>query len=199
MRTPNASCIICEKPLYRRPYELAQTRYAACMAHRAQAQSVVGVTEAQQAGLSQGRAKGTNHRNGRKDTDATRTKRSETLRQFYAANPDKALARGAKTRCPLNVRWNGGSAKFNASVRLLTEHRKWMDAIKARDGKCLRCGSIENLEAHHKIELAELLKCHGVKTRDQARNTPELWDLENGETLCRRCHYAHHGRTFRED
>jgi hypothetical protein len=169
------------------------------MAHRAKAQSVVGVTEAQRRGLALGATPGNNYRKGRKDTEATRQKRAETLRQFYVEHPEKAIARGAKTRGPLNVRWNGGSAKFNTSVRLMREHRKWMDAVKARDGKCLRCGSTENLEAHHIVELAELLKRHGVTTREQARETPELWDLDNGETLCRRCHYAHHGRTYRED
>ena len=54
MRTPNAACIICAKPLYRRPYELAKVRYAACMDHRAKAQSVVGVTDAQRKGLALG-------------------------------------------------------------------------------------------------------------------------------------------------
>lgn len=194
MRTPNTACIICEKPLYRRPYELARVRYAACMAHRAKAQIVVGITEAQQAGLARGRQKGTNNRNGRKDSDTTRAKRSATLKAYWADNPEKAMARGAKTRGELNVRWKGGSSKLNTSVRQLTENRRWLDAIKARDGACVRCGANDDLESHHIVELAELIERHGITTRDQARDCAALWDLSNGETLCRACHYAHHGR-----
>lgn len=199
MRTPNAACIICEKPLYRRPYELARVRYAACMEHRAKAQSVVGVTEAQRRGLALGAKPGENYRNGRVDTAETRAKRAAALALFHAENPQVAIERGKKTRGPLNIRWNGGSAKFNTSIRQLTEHRKWMDAVKSRDGKCVRCGSGVNLESHHITELAELIERHGIKTRDEARETPELWDIANGETLCRRCHYAHHGRAYSED
>lgn len=199
MRTPNASCIICEKPLYRRPYELARVRYAACMDHRAQAQSVVGVTEAQRRGLAQGRTPGTNHRTGYQHREESKRKASESHKQWCAANPDKVRARGEKTRGALAYNWKGGTSHLNTSIRLMHEHRKWMDAVKECDGRCLRCGSTENLEAHHIIELADLLKRHGITTREQARETAELWDLNNGETLCRRCHYAHHGRTYRED
>ncbi len=194
MRTPNAACIICEKPLYRRPYELARVRYAACMAHRALAQSVVGVTEAQQAGLGLGRGKGDNHRIGYKHREESKRKASASHKLWCAANPDKVQARGAKTRGELNYRWKGGTSKLNNAVRLLTENRKWMIAVRARDGQCVRCGSVENLESHHIVELADLIERHGITHRDQARTTPELWDIANGETLCRVCHYAHHGR-----
>lgn len=193
MRTPNASCLVCAKPLYRRPSERA--RFAACMAHRAEAQKIAGITPAQLDGLSWGRVKGTNRRNGRPDGKATRAKKSKTIRAFYAAHPEKAIERGAKIRGPLNAHWKGGSSKFNTSIRQMTEHRRWMDAVKARDdGKCVRCGSGGDLESHHKVELAELILRHGIRTRDQARACAELWDLDNGETLCRPCHYAHHGR-----
>ena len=37
MRTPNTECVVCGKALYRRPFELARIRYAACLPHREQA------------------------------------------------------------------------------------------------------------------------------------------------------------------
>ena len=198
MRTPNTACIICEKPLYRRPNELASFRYAACMAHRSIAQSVVGVTKAQKTGLSKGRRKGFNGRIGTKHTAATKLKTSESHKKWCAENPEKVAARNAKRRGENAYNWKGGSSRLNVTVRMLNENRKWMAAVKARDSQCNRCGSIENLEAHHIVELADLIKMHGVKSADDARNTPELWDLENGQTLCRLCHYAHHGRTYSE-
>jgi hypothetical protein len=198
VRTPNAACVICTKPLYRRPSELARVRYAACIAHRAQAQSFVGVTEAQQAGLKLGRQKGTNYRPlGHRQTDSQKIKVSEKNRAFWAANPEKALARGEKTRGDKNVRWKGGATRLNTSIRQMTENRRWMDAVKNRDGRCLRCGSTDNLEAHHKVELHDLVERHGIRSRDEARACPELWSLGNGETLCQSCHYTEHGRDGR--
>ena len=198
MRTPNTACIICEKPLYRRPFELANIRYAACMAHRAKAQSVAGITEAQAAGLSLGASLGGKTRLGYKHREDTKAKTSESHKKWCAENPDRVAERSIKRRGEKAYNWNGGSSRLNVTVRILNENRKWMAAVKARDSQCNRCGSIENLEAHHIVELADLIKMHGVKSADDARNTPELWDLENGETLCRRCHYAHHGRIYSE-
>ncbi len=198
MRTPNTACIICEKPLYRRPFELANIRYAACMAHRAKAQSVAGITEAQATGLSQGRVKGDNRRTGTKHSEATRAKTSASHKKWCAENPDRVAERAKKLRAENHYNWKGGSSRLNVTVRGLHENRKWMNAVKSRDGQCLRCGSTDNLEAHHIIELADLIETHGIKTADDARNTPGLWDLENGETLCRLCHYAHHGREYNE-
>jgi len=167
------------------------------MAHRAEAQTVVGITENQQRGLALGRPKGTNHRAGYKHRENSKRKIAESNVAFYAANPEKAIARGAKTRGELNVRWKGGLAQLNKSIRQMRENRVWMDAIKARDGACVRCEGTDRLEAHHKVELAELVDRHGIRSRDDARaHAAILWDLENGETLCQGCHLAEHGRVL---
>lgn len=56
----------------------------------------------------------------------------------------------------------------------------WADAVKARDGKCLDCGSVKDLHAHH------------VKPKS---THPELsLDVSNGKTLCYSCHKAEHER-----
>lgn len=197
MRTPNTSCILCGKPLYRRPYELAKTRFAACMAHRAQAQSVVGVTESQRRGLSLGTKKGTNFRTGYKHREESKLKVSASNRAYWAANPERAAERGAKTRGENAYNWKGGSARLNTSIRTMTENRRWMEAVKTRDGACVRCGSTECLEAHHLKSLAQMTEELGIKSRDGARQyAAVLWDLDNGETLCQSCHLAEHGRTL---
>ncbi len=198
MRTPNTACILCAKPLYRRPSEKA--RYAACMNCRARAQSVVGVTEAQSAGLSRGRVKGTNHRTGYAHKPESRAKCAETNKRFWAANPEAALERGAKLRAEAHYRWKGGISRLNLSIRLMTENRKWIDAVKARDGhRCTRCGSTDNLESHHIEELAAMVERLGIKSRDDARaHADVLWAIDNGETLCGPCHDRHHGRAVRE-
>lgn len=192
--------MVCSKPLYRRPNELARVRHVACMEHRALAQSLSGVTDAQRAGLSLGRVKGKNHRTGYRHREESKRKASETHKAFWAANPELAARRGEKVRGPLNVNWKGGTAKLNLSIRQMTENRRWMDAVKARDGACLRCGSTESLETHHRTPLATLIAQLGIKSRDDARtHSAALWALENGETLCESCHYIEHGRKRHAD
>jgi 5-methylcytosine-specific restriction endonuclease McrA len=198
VRTPNCKCLVCEKPLYRRPFELAKVRHVACMEHRALAQSISGVTEAQAAGLSRGRQKGTNHRTGYRHREESRLKASESHKKFCAENPDRVLARSLKLRGENHYRWAGGVSKLNLSIRRMTENRRWMDAVKARDGKCLRCGTTEGLESHHKTPLSDIMSSLGIKSREDARrHAATLWDLENGETLCMACHDDEHGRARR--
>lgn len=195
MRTPNTACLLCGKPLYRRPNEMARTRYAACMAHRSEAQKVAGITGRQHDGLKRGRVKGTNHRIGYRHREESKRKTADTHRRFWAENPDKLAARGEKLRGEQHYCWKGGVSKLNESIRRMTENRRWMEAVKARDGKCIRCGSISALEAHHIKPLADLVTELGVTSRDDARkHAVAIWDLSNGETLCGDCHYAEHGR-----
>jgi len=49
----------------------------------------------------------------------------------------------------------------------------WSKAVLARDGKCMECGSISDLHAHH------------IKRRNE---DPKRWlDVDNGVTLCGQC------------
>ena len=182
--------------MYRRPYELKKVRHVACMEHRAEAQKISGITAAQKRGLALGSVKGTNHRTGYKHNESSKQKVSESNKQYWLDHPEQAKERGLKTRGSNHYKWNGGSTRLNTSIRRMTEHRRWMDSVKERDGRCLDCGSIENLESHHKIELAVLLEEHGITNRDDARQCEELWNIDNGETLCQRCHCKRHGRKY---
>lgn len=54
----------------------------------------------------------------------------------------------------------------------------WSAAVKERDGKCMECGRVEDLHAHH------------IKPKS---THPELkLDVENGKTLCYGCHKSEH-------
>lgn len=54
----------------------------------------------------------------------------------------------------------------------------WASLVKLRDKKCVKCGSVYKLHAHH------------IKP---FKNNPELrYDVNNGETLCSYCHIEHH-------
>lgn len=54
----------------------------------------------------------------------------------------------------------------------------WARAVKKRDGKCMRCESTRNLHAHHVV----------LKSM-----CPDMaLDIENGLTLCEKCHKKEH-------
>lgn len=198
MRAPNARCCVCRKPLYRRPSELLRVRYFACMKHRNKAQDRAGLTDAQLAALAKGRKPGTNNRAGYKHREESKRKASVAHKAWCKSNPDKVRARGEKTRGSKHYNWKGGSTRLNAAIRRLTENRNWMDAVKARDGKCVVCGIRKTLESHHIVPLAVLVGVHGITNRDEARECAALWDLKNGMTVCARCHYKIHGRKYED-
>lgn len=175
-------------------------RHVACMTHRGLAQSLSGVTELQRAGLALGSVKGTNHRAGYSHRPESKAKASASHKALHAANPAFAKQRGEKVRGAAHYRWKGGASKLNKSIRQMTESRRWMDAIKARDGCCTRCGATALLEAHHLATLAALIERLEITSRDDARaKAAVLWDLSNGVTLCQGCHYDEHGRNRHAD
>lgn len=196
MRTPNAKCCVCNKPLYRRPNELARVRHVACMEHRGEAQRITGLTDSQLAALASGRKPGTNNRTGYKHREESKRKASESHKAWCANNPDKVRQRAKKNSGPNNYRWRGGVSRLNVAIRRMTENRRWMDAVKARDGKCQVCGSVENLESHHIVPLSAMMDKHGIMDTDSARDCPPMWDISNGMTVCTRCHYKIHGRRY---
>jgi len=53
--------------------------------------------------------------------------------------------------------------------------------------KCRKRGGI-TLHPHHKKSLATILEENNIKTLEGALNCKELWDVNNGITICRKCH-----------
>lgn len=198
MRTPNTSCVLCGTPLYRRPSEIQRVRFVSCRACHGKAMSEVGMTEAQSKGLAHGRRKGTNNRSGYRHRMETRKKISKANATYHARNPHVAKLKGEGFRGENHYAWRGGVSSLNTSIRQMGENRKWMEQVKVRDCCCVRCGSTNDLEAHHKTHLSVLIEQHAIKSRDDARRFAHvLWDDSNGETLCESCHYQEHGRTRR--
>jgi len=173
-------------------------RHVACMEHRNEAQLKAGLTEAQLAALSMGRKLGTNNRTGYQHREESKRKTSVAHKTWCDANPEKVRARGLKIQGNKHYNWKGGCTRLNESIRRMTENRRWMAAVKVRDGKCLVCGSVEDMESHHLIPLASLVKVHGITNNEQARECAVLWDLSNGMTVCTPCHYKIHGRKYED-
>lgn len=197
MRTPNTQCHVCAKPLYRRPFELAKIRYVACLEHREVVKKTIEPTEAQKIGLAQGRRAGkVSKLIGTKRTDECKQAISAAHKKWCSENPDRVISRGKKIRGENHYNWKGGADRINAAIRRLTEHGRWIREVKYRDGKCCKCGSVFDLEAHHIKPVEQIIKENQFSSVQDLRDCAELWDLKNGETLCRKCHYETHGKKY---
>lgn len=75
-----------------------------------------------------------------------------------------------------NPNWKGGIKHTSQYKRLGFAYKSWRIEVKRRDGKCLECNNVENLVAHHIVPVRSI------------KNIELLTDLQNGITLCKKCH-----------
>lgn len=92
-------------------------------------------------------------------------------------------------------RWKGGLTPVIAMIRRSFEYRQWRSDVFERDNyTCQECGVHTGngkrvyLEAHHIKSFSKIIHEYGITTYAQAASTPELWNINNGITLCRKCH-----------
>lgn len=50
------------------------------------------------------------------------------------------------------------------------------------------CKSKEKLEVHHLIPMRELIEKYDIKNHRDTIEIYDFWDLNNGITLCSKCH-----------
>ncbi len=92
-------------------------------------------------------------------------------------------------RGALRPAWKGGISSVYSLIRGLPENRQWQKQCMYRDRWiCTECSSDKNLEVHHIKSFAMIIKENNIKTIDEAKSCKELWDMNNGKTLCRECH-----------
>ena len=112
-----------------------------------------------------------------------------------------SLGRRGKFKGKENNFWKGGIAKknrsFRAQVMSLVEYKFWVRLVFIRDNfVCQTCGITNQkgldmtikLEAHHKKEFQDIIKDNNVNTIKQDIECDSLWDINNGLTLCKKCH-----------
>jgi len=90
-----------------------------------------------------------------------------------------------------NPAWKGGTTSLAMLVRNHPEYTKWRTAVFKRDDfTCRTCGvrGVYIEADHYPKPFAEILK--KLKPRDvkTALQCEELWDINNGRSLCRPCH-----------
>lgn len=93
--------------------------------------------------------------------------------------------------------WKGGVTPLNTTIHHLREWREWRSDIYHRDRfTCQHCGDNKggNLNPHHIKPFSLILWERKISSIDKARKCEELWDINNGITLCTKCHIKVHKR-----
>lgn len=89
-----------------------------------------------------------------------------------------------------NKKTKQGVTPLRILIRMSPFYKKWRSGVFSRDKwTCQTCqlrGCI--LEAHHIKPFVKILKEYNIKTVEDALKCEELWNLNNGVTLCKGCH-----------
>jgi len=91
-----------------------------------------------------------------------------------------------------NPRFKGDDAIVNLRKRImeLAEYSEWHSLVLKRDDfTCKICGERGgDKDVHHIKSVMEILKEFSITTIKQAQKCKELFDISNGQTLCKKCH-----------
>ena len=79
---------------------------------------------------------------------------------------------------------------FYKSIREIFKYRQWRISVFTRDNYvCVLCGKTGYVEADQfPVRFTDILRKHKIKTVDKAITCKKLWDINNGRTLCKKCH-----------
>ena len=84
-------------------------------------------------------------------------------------------------------------------LRTHESYDEWRAKVFKRDYyKCTKCGSKENLHAHHIIQLYDICEQYNMNA-DEILNSEEFHDINNGITLCQNCHALEHPYISRDE
>lgn len=91
--------------------------------------------------------------------------------------------------------WQGGRTSLTRKIRNCFEYKLWRNSVFKRDNyTCTWCGIKSSkgvkviLNADHIKQFSVLIKENGIMTFEEAVNCSNLWDINNGRTLCLDCH-----------
>lgn len=92
--------------------------------------------------------------------------------------------------------WKGGLESINHAIRKLPKYKNWRSLVFKRDKfVCCFCHLIgRRLNAHHIKSLAYIIRENNITTLEEAKQCVELWNTDNGITLCKSCHDHFHGK-----
>ncbi len=91
--------------------------------------------------------------------------------------------------------WRNVNRPLVLWIRNCFEYRLWRSDVFTRDRfSCQDCGDDRggNLRAHHFVSFSNIMQKNEISSKAQAVECEELWNINNGITLCSDCHKARH-------
>ena len=80
---------------------------------------------------------------------------------------------------------NWKPSSFLCRVRVTQAYKNWREAVFKRDNyTCRICNAKNDIQAHHIIPVRD------------SKNTLSIFDVNNGITLCKKCHYKTVNREY---
>jgi hypothetical protein len=129
----------------------------------------------------------------------------EVRRRMSAAKKGRRFSEAFKRRMseirrgftgPKSGNWKGGITPLVLLIRHCFEYRQWRSDIFTRDEfTCVLCGKRGGgtLHADHFPKtFTAIFHENGIKTIEDALRCQEFWNINNGRTLCEKCHREHH-------
>lgn len=93
--------------------------------------------------------------------------------------------------------WKGGITPLYNQIRNCNKYKEWRFTIFNRDNfTCQECGKKGNgdLNVHHIKHFQDLIKDNNITTFELALCCLNMWNLNNGITLCEYCHSLKHNK-----
>ena len=133
---------------------------------------------------------------GKKHTQEAKIKMSKALKGRVFTDKWKqkmkdTWAKNRKNRLGKNHwNWQGGVAFLASHIKNSFLYRQWRSDIFTRDNfTCQNCGARGGkIEAHHTKQFAKIMNDYKITNFEDAMKCEELWNINNGQTLCKKCH-----------
>lgn len=124
----------------------------------------------------------------------------EGVKAFYKIPENREKISGENSHM-----WLGGLTPEMSRIRNSFKYRQWRSDVFTRDEYiCQDCGlkGCGNLNADHTKPFSAIIKENNIETLEQAMECDELWNINNGRTLCEDCHrktdtYGGKARTYK--
>jgi hypothetical protein len=85
-------------------------------------------------------------------------------------------------------------------IRAMPKYSVWREDVLRKHGRrCSICGSTENIEVDHRRSLYSLVRIYGITDLVEAYECEALWEIENGNPLCKMHHDATVTSTYRRN